>query len=205
MSHSLFNGKLPFEVGNQKNINKLDVPNNNLSGEILTTIGNCLILEHLYLQGNSFKGALPSSMASLKDLQHLDVSQNNLLGPIPKGLEKLPNLENLNISFNNLEGEAPIEGVFKNTNAMSLIGNTELCGGITKLQLPKCSKKVMKPRKSNSFKLAVAIISVVLFFSLVSFVYCSLLDEKIEKEIGFYGFNNRPPPKYFVQRTLSSN
>ena len=161
LSHNSFTGKLPFEVGNLKNINQMDISNNNLSGEIPTSIGNCLILEYLYLQGNSFHGAIPSSMASLKGLLELDVSQNNLSGPIPEGLEKLLFLEKLNLSFNNFEGKVPIEGVFKKIGAVSLIGNTKLCGGIPKLQLPKCHVNVIKPRKSIGFKLAIVIISTV--------------------------------------------
>ncbi|KAM3697824.1 hypothetical protein ACB098_06G143000 [Castanea mollissima] len=168
LSHNSFTGKLPFEVGNLKNINQMDISNNNLSGEIPASIGNCLMLEYLYLQENSFHGAIPSSMASLKGLLDLDVSQNNLSGPIPKGLEKLLSLEKLNLSFNNFEGEVPIEGIFKNINAISLIGNTRLCGGIPKLQLPKCLINVMKPRKSIGFKLAIVIISIVQFFLLFS-------------------------------------
>ncbi|XP_075671989.1 uncharacterized protein LOC142641436 [Castanea sativa] len=168
LSHNSLTGNLPFEVGNLKSIYKLDISNNNLSGEIPISIGNCLIMEHLELQGNSFHGAIPSSMASLKGLRHLDVSQNNLSGPIPKGLEKLLFLENLNLSFNNFEGEVPIEGVFKNISVVSLIGNTKLCGGIPKLQLPKCPVNVMKPRKSIGFKLAIVIISIVQIFLLFS-------------------------------------
>ncbi|XP_050249288.1 putative receptor-like protein kinase At3g47110 [Quercus robur] len=168
LSHNSFTGKLPFEVGNLKNINQMDISNNNLSGEIPTSIGNCLILEYLYLQGNSFSGAIPSSMASLKGLRLLDVSQNNLSGPIPEGLEKLLFIEKLNLSFNNFEGEVPIEGVFKNISVASLIGNTKLCGGIPKLQLPKCPVNVMKPRKSIGFKLAIVIISIVQIFLLFS-------------------------------------
>nr|XP_023889501.1 putative receptor-like protein kinase At3g47110 [Quercus suber] len=156
LSHNSFMGKLPFEAGNLKNINEMDISNNNLSVEIPTSVGNCLILEYLYLQGNSFWGAIPSSMASLKGLRLLDVSQNNLSGPIPEGLEKLLFLEKLNLSFNNFEGEVPIKGVFKNISAISLIGHTKLCGGIQKLQLPKCPVNVMKPRKSIRFKHAIA-------------------------------------------------
>ena len=47
LSHNSFTGKLPFEVGNLKNINQMDISNNNLSGEIPTSIGNCLTLEYL--------------------------------------------------------------------------------------------------------------------------------------------------------------
>ncbi|KAL4597049.1 hypothetical protein ACB092_12G207400 [Castanea dentata] len=182
LSHNSLTGKLPFEVANLKNINKLDVSNNNLSGEIPTSIGSCLILEHLYLQGNSFKGAIPSSLASLRGLRQLDVSQNNLSGSLPKGLEMLPFLEFLNLSFNNFEGEVPAEGIFKNTSVISLIGNTNLCGGIPKLQLPKCPVKVTKPRSSIRFKLAIVIISLVLFFFLFSFLFVFYWMKKSKKK-----------------------
>ena len=140
LSYNSFRGKLPVDVGNLKNINSLDVSKNNLSGEIPTTIGNLLNLENLYLQGNSFEGIIPSSMAYLKGLELLDVSQNNLLGFIPKGLEKLLFLKYLNISFNDIKDPLPIVGVFKNVDAISIIGNNKLCGDIPQLQLPKCPK-----------------------------------------------------------------
>ena len=107
-------------------------------------------------------------MASLKGLRLLDVSQNNLSGSISEGLEKLLFLEQLNLSFNNFKGEVPIERVFKNISVVSLIGNTKLCGGLPKLQLPKCLVNVMKPRKSIGFKLAIVIISIVQIFLLFS-------------------------------------
>ncbi|KAM4070429.1 hypothetical protein ACB094_12G165100 [Castanea mollissima] len=182
LSHNLLTGKLPFEVSNLKNINELDVSNNHLSGEIPTSIGNCLILEHLYLQGNSFKGAIPSSLASLRGLRRLDVSQNNLSGPIPEGLEMLHFLEFLNLSFNNFEGEVPTEGIFKNTSVISLIGNTNLCGGIPQLQLPKCPVKVTKPKSFIRFKLAIVIISLVLFFILFSFLFVLYWMKKSKKK-----------------------
>uniref|UniRef100_A0A2N9GJC8 non-specific serine/threonine protein kinase n=1 Tax=Fagus sylvatica TaxID=28930 RepID=A0A2N9GJC8_FAGSY len=169
MSHNSFTGKLPFEVGNLKNINSLDISENNLSGEIPSSIGNCLSLEYLSLQGNSFEGSIPTSMVSLKGLQFLDVSRNNLSGSIPKGLETLPYLQKLNLSFNDIEGEIPTEGVFKNTSAISVIGNSKLCGGLPQLQLPPCPAKVMKPRKFHSFKLTIGIMAVVLSFLLFSF------------------------------------
>ncbi|KAL4594315.1 hypothetical protein ACB092_12G011600 [Castanea dentata] len=173
-SYNSLTGKLPFEVGDLKNINKLDVSNNNLWGEIPTSIGNCLMLEHLNLQGNSFIETIPSTMASLKGLRHLDVSQNNLSGSILDVFEKFVFLESLNLSFNNFEGEVPTEGVFKNTNAISLIGNAKLCGGIPNLKLPKCHVKVMKPWKSIGFKVAIIITPIVLFICLFS----SFLDNR---------------------------
>ncbi|XP_050249264.1 putative receptor-like protein kinase At3g47110 [Quercus robur] len=117
-----------------------------------------------------FEGSLPSSMAFLKGLQFLDVSRNNLSGSIPKGLEKLPSLKELNLSFNDIKGELPLEGVLKNASAISVIGNTKLCGGVPQLLLPPCPVEVIKPTKSLSFKLKIAIIVVVVCLFLFSFI-----------------------------------
>ncbi|KAK4594905.1 hypothetical protein RGQ29_018584 [Quercus rubra] len=167
LSHNSFSGKLPVEIDSLKNINSLDVSKNNFSGEIPTTIGNCLNLVYLSLQGNSFNGTIPSSMASLKSLEYLDVSLNNLSGIIPKGLEKLSFLKYLNISFNNIEGEVPTGGVFRNVNAISVIGNNKLCGGIPQLQLTTCHI-ITKSRKSFTSKVTITIICVVVCILLVS-------------------------------------
>ncbi|XP_030961906.1 receptor kinase-like protein Xa21 isoform X4 [Quercus lobata] len=167
LSHNSFTGKLPVEVDGLKNINSIDVSKNNFSGEIPTTIGNCLNLVYLGLQGNSFNGTIPSSMASLKSLEHLDVSRNNLSGLIPKGLDKLLFLKYLNISFNNIEGEVPTGGVFRNVNAISVIGNNKLCGGIPQLQLTTCHI-VTKSRKSFTSRVTITIICVVACILLVS-------------------------------------
>jgi Leucine-rich repeat (LRR) protein len=150
LSYNSFSGKLPIEVGNLKNLYSLDVSECHLSGEIPMTIGSCSNLDHLYLQGNFFKGIIPSSLASIKGLEHLDLSRNNLSGLIPKGLERLSFLIYLNLSFNDIEGELPTEGVFKNVNAISVVGNNKICGGIPQLQLSRCLK-VTKSRKFNCF------------------------------------------------------
>ena len=52
-----------------------------------------------------------------------------------------------------------------------MIGNCKLSGGIPKLQLPKCLVKAMKPRNSIGFKLAIVVISIVLFFVFLIVLY----------------------------------
>ncbi|XP_050387422.1 probable LRR receptor-like serine/threonine-protein kinase At3g47570 [Argentina anserina] len=63
----------------------------------------------------------------------------------------------LNLSFNNLEGEVPKGGVFRNKSAISLDGNTKLCGGVSEMQLPACPIKVPKKRSLRGFKLKLTI------------------------------------------------
>ncbi|PNY02510.1 LRR receptor-like kinase resistance protein, partial [Trifolium pratense] len=118
LSQNLLSGSLPDKFGHLQNIVGIDVSNNCLSGEIPRTVGKCISLEYLLLNGNAFNGSIPSSLESLK--------------------------EYFNVSFNMLEGEVPIEGVFKNASALSMIGNNKLCGGILELHLPPCSIEVYK-------------------------------------------------------------
>ncbi|KAF3455318.1 hypothetical protein FNV43_RR05766 [Rhamnella rubrinervis] len=184
LSRNSLNGTLPAEVGDLKNLNVMDLSENSLSGEIPPTIGQCQILEYLYLQGNSFQGILPSSLASLKSLQKLDLSRNNLSGQIPKDLEKFPTFLYLNLSYNNLEGEMPKNGVFGNASAISLIGNTKLCGGVSTLKLPTCPIKISKQGNKNNFKMIIAIVSVAMsFIMLATFVVVYWRRKSINKSI----------------------
>ncbi|KAM7469505.1 hypothetical protein LguiA_007688 [Lonicera macranthoides] len=160
-------GSLPKEVGRLKNINALDVSNNKFSGSIPETIAACLSLEYLYIQGNFFQGIIPSALTALKGIRELDLSQNNLSGEIPEDMEKLPYLQYLNLSFNELEGEVPKEGAFRNASAISVLGNSKLCGGIEELKLPSCRIKVKKPRRHLAFKVVIIASGAALLFVLI--------------------------------------
>ncbi|XP_061353238.1 receptor kinase-like protein Xa21, partial [Gastrolobium bilobum] len=166
LSHNSLSGSLPDEVGQLKNINVLDVSENQLYGNIPGTIRDCSSLEYLYLQGNSFHGIIPSSLASLKGLRHLDLSRNHLSGSIPDVLQNISFLEYLNVSFNMLDGEVPTEGVFRNASELVVTGNNKLCGGVLELHLPLCPVKSEKHAKNRNL----AIISVIAFLLILSFI-----------------------------------
>ncbi|KAJ9190002.1 hypothetical protein P3X46_001239 [Hevea brasiliensis] len=180
LSHNSLSGNLPPEIGKLTSLTTLVISGNNLSGEIPTTIGKCLSLEYAYLQDNSFQGTIPSSLASLKGLQHLDLSRNNLTRKIPEGLKSIQFLVYLNLSFNDLEGEVPTEGVFRNASALSLTGNSKLCGGVPELNLPKCPGKMTEKGKSLAFKLAIILPSAAFcaLLLLAFLVYCKMRSEK---------------------------
>ncbi|KAL3000177.1 hypothetical protein AAZX31_09G198800 [Glycine max] len=170
LSQNSLSGSIPDKVGNLKNLDLLDMSENRLSSEIPGTIGECIMLEYLYLQGNSLQGIIPSSLASLKGLQRLDLSRNNLSGSIPNVLQKITILKYFNVSFNKLDGEVPTEGFFQNASALVLNGNSKLCGGISKLHLPPCPLKGKKLARHQKFRLIAAIISVVVFLLMLSFI-----------------------------------
>ena len=95
-------------------------------------------------------------------------------GKIPEDLQNLQFLAYLNLSFNDLESEVPTKGVFQNSSAISIIGNSRLCGGVPEMQLLACPIQVTKQGKSLAFKLTVTMIYAVLFLLLLSssFVFC---------------------------------
>ncbi|XP_030963560.1 probable LRR receptor-like serine/threonine-protein kinase At3g47570 [Quercus lobata] len=160
LSANKFTGVLPIEVGNFKNLEFLDISENMFVGKIPTSLGSCVKLEFLVMRSNFFQGVIPSSLESLRGLQVLDLSKNNFSGNIPKILESFIFLELLNLSYNHFEGKVPTEGVFKNTSATSIKGNTELCGGVPKFKLPVCKYNKSKKRKlTHSLKLIISILS----------------------------------------------
>ncbi|KAL7208921.1 hypothetical protein ACSBR1_030623 [Camellia fascicularis] len=170
LDHNALTGSLPSQVGSLKNLGYMDVSYNKLSGPIPNTLSNCLSLEWLYLEANSFEGEIPQSLRMLRGLRELDLSHNNLSGKIPSYLGELQ-LDMLNLSFNRLHGEVPIQGVFQNGSAISIVGNNDLCGGIAKLDLPPCpSSKSSNNKLSHRMKVILLVVGLVIFLSLfVSF------------------------------------
>ncbi|KAL6123590.1 hypothetical protein ACLB2K_076111 [Fragaria x ananassa] len=169
VSQNALEGSIPPNIGNCQLLQEMDLSDNKLSGDIpsqvigLSTLNN-LNWSHNSLTGslpvevgNLLQGMIPSSLASLKGLQILDLSGNKLSSQIPKDMQRLRFMIYLNLSFNNLEGVVPQEGVFQNISAISLDGNTKLCGGVPELQLPPCTIKVPKQRKLQGFKLKLTI------------------------------------------------
>jgi hypothetical protein len=106
--------------------------------EVPQALSQCEAMEYLFLQGNQLVGRIPRSLSSMKGLQYLDMSQNNLSGPVPYYLSTLQYLRYLNLSYNQFDGPVPTRGVFNDSRNFFVAGN-KVCGGVSELQLPKCS------------------------------------------------------------------
>ncbi|KAL7608397.1 hypothetical protein Lser_V15G11290 [Lactuca serriola] len=171
LSRNNLSGSLPIEVGKLTMLTSLDLSDNNLSGDIPSSLGSCTSLVFFSLKGNLFQGTIPSSLSSMRGASKLDLSHNNLSGQIPRFLEGFILLEYVNLSFNDLEGEVPVIGVFANSSAFSILGNTKLCGGLAELGLPKCNK--MNRNHKKRFPLfIILLIPIASTFSIVlCFVY----------------------------------
>ncbi|CAN6705226.1 unnamed protein product [Malus baccata var. baccata] len=171
LSSNQLTGSISMEVGNLQHLVFLDVSENKLSGEIPQSLGSCTSLTALFLSGNSLQGTIPKSLSSLRGIEDFDLSRNNLSGIIPNYLGSFPFLQNLNLSFNDFEGAVPIQGVFNNASAVSVVGNTRLCGGIPHLRLPKCistqSKRGLSPKLNLIISVSCGVVGLVLVLLLV--------------------------------------
>ncbi|KAM0023610.1 putative protein kinase RLK-Pelle-LRR-XII-1 family [Helianthus debilis subsp. tardiflorus] len=188
LSQNNLSGVLPQEIGNLKLIGSINFSMNQLSGELPSSLSSCASLQNLDLSSNLFYGSMPESFSSLKALEYVDLSHNNFSGHIPTYLQQIP-LKGLDLSYNNFEGEVPVKGVFTNTSAMSVIGNTRLCGGILDLHLTKCTSTTSNPKRrtrklSVHAIVAVSLCSTVVGLGLFWFVlfYCHI-KKKRDKQL----------------------
>ncbi|CAN6568954.1 unnamed protein product [Malus baccata var. baccata] len=157
LSSNKLTGSIPMEVSNLMHLVYLDVSDNKLSGEIPRSLGSCTSLATLNLSGNSLQGTIPESLSSLRGIENFDLSHNNLSGRIPDYLERFHFLLKLNLSFNDFEGALPMKGVFENTSAFSVMGNSRICGGIPSLRLPQCISKQSKQGLSSRLEIILSV------------------------------------------------
>ncbi|KAJ4840735.1 hypothetical protein Tsubulata_032475 [Turnera subulata] len=170
LSANRLTGSLPPEIDRLRNLGWLNISDNKLVGIIPDSIAGCSSMEELYLGGNYFAGEIPHALSSLRGLRILDISRNNLSGKIPDFLSRLTLL---NLSMNQLQGEVPKQGIFLNASAISLLGNKDLCGGISQLKLPSCLNT--EGKKSNLHLIWEISIPIVIAVVLIFSVACCLI------------------------------
>ncbi|KAJ6925036.1 LRR receptor-like serine/threonine-protein kinase [Populus alba x Populus x berolinensis] len=144
--------------------------------DFLSTVSNATSLQLMAINSNNFGGMLPSAITNFTSLSIMTLDYNRIFGSIPAGLGNLVNLEMLYMGNNQFTGDIPEEigelqqlkeldlhgnkfsdGVFRNASAVSVVGNSKLCGGIAEFQLLECNFKVTKKgRLTLAMKLVIA-------------------------------------------------
>ncbi|XP_020540234.1 probable LRR receptor-like serine/threonine-protein kinase At3g47570 isoform X2 [Jatropha curcas] len=192
LSGNRLSGSFSNEVGNLKNLQRLELGNNMLSGNIPTSLGSCVILEFLDISRNNFQGSIPSSLISLRGIVELNVSHNNLSGKIPEFLKAFNSTQTLDLSYNDFEGMVPTQGIFKNASATSIAGNKRLCGGIPEFGLPACNSEEQNKRMTIKLKIIISTVSVITSVALV--LVCLFLCYSRKKKEGSAStpFGNAP-------------
>ncbi len=94
-------------VDAQGHVIVINLPDNNLSGNIPAEIGDFTKLRFLQLCYDDIGGRIPSEIGNLKALEQLYLFCNQLSGPIPGEIATLTNLSGLDLTMNNLSGTIP--------------------------------------------------------------------------------------------------
>ncbi len=110
--------KAPDYIFSRKDLESLNLSNNELAGSLQAEIRHLQNLKTLNLSRNNFTG-VPAEIGQLEKLEILDLSYNNLTG-LPYELGNLANLKVLNLTGNNYS-EADLEVIKKSLPASTII------------------------------------------------------------------------------------
>ncbi|XP_028779708.1 receptor like protein 21-like [Neltuma alba] len=108
LSNNNLSGYLPQEFGQGNNeLRFLKLSNNHLSGPCLPIGSNFTSLLLLDLNNNNFKGKLEGGVMNSTELRILDISANQLSSELPSWIGNLQHLSYLTLSNNSLRGSLP--------------------------------------------------------------------------------------------------
>jgi len=128
-------GEIPPSIGNLNSLVELQLWANFITGGIPEEIGNLLYLNKLVLTsrlGSAFQlgGTIPSEIGNLKNLEELYLNSNSLTGNLPTEIGNLVNIKILSLFNNALDGAIPPE-IGKMANCQKLeLANNQLTGNI---------------------------------------------------------------------------
>lgn len=95
--------------GPEGKVRYINLPWNNLVGELPDEIFSLTSLDHLNFEGNEIAGELSEKIGNLSNLQFLGLSNNKMSGSIPVSLSQLTKLEYFSFEMNMLTGNVPAE------------------------------------------------------------------------------------------------
>ncbi|XP_062223615.1 receptor-like protein kinase 5 [Phragmites australis] len=99
---------IPASICNLKNLSRIDLSYNNLTGVFPSALYNCSALQFLDLSNNDFIGSLPAHISKLSsDMEHLNLSSNSFVGNVPSAISSFPKLKSLVLDTNSFDGSYP--------------------------------------------------------------------------------------------------
>ncbi|XP_068646284.1 receptor-like protein EIX2 [Aristolochia californica] len=108
-SNNHINGTIPSSIGNNSELEVLDLSENFLQGEIPESLGHIYRLTYLHLNKNNLSGGIPNLLKSSLWLWTIDLGENNLSGDIPAWIGDLVALKRLRLQSNLFSGEIPLQ------------------------------------------------------------------------------------------------
>ncbi|PHT41314.1 hypothetical protein CQW23_20168 [Capsicum baccatum] len=117
LANNLFSGSIPLDFGHvMTKIQVLDLAGNAFTGSLPNSITKAKQLLRVDLSDNHLSGNIPDWWYDLQQLQVIDLYGNDLSGSIPPSICSPPSLFWLRLSPNNLSGELPRS--FRNCNGL---------------------------------------------------------------------------------------
>ncbi|XP_049390398.1 LRR receptor-like serine/threonine-protein kinase RPK2 [Solanum stenotomum] len=104
LSGNAFIGTIPYSITSVKQLLRLDLSDNHLSGKIPDWWYDLQQLQVIDLSGNNLSGTIPPSVCSPLSLFWLRLCRNNLSGGLPKSLRNCNSLRALDIGENKITG-----------------------------------------------------------------------------------------------------
>lgn len=133
LTNNLLSGSIPLSIGEvMPTLKFLNLSGNFLNGGIPTSIGEMKRLQRLDLSNNKLTGEIHDQWNHSQELLVLDLSMNNLSGSIPSSIFSLPKLQWLKLSGNKLCGELSFTSVNCKGLVLLDIGENKLSGAIPK-------------------------------------------------------------------------
>ncbi|KAF8035162.1 hypothetical protein BT93_C1253 [Corymbia citriodora subsp. variegata] len=125
LEDNYLSGSLPSDLCySWRNIQILALSNNQFNGVLPGNLTQCKELLWLLLSFNRFQGSIPRDMDSLQKLQELYLCDNDLIGTIPRIIGNMSSLQMLYVGFNHIEGDIPCEiGKLVNLKELNLQSN----------------------------------------------------------------------------------
>lgn len=107
LGHCGLKGSIPTNLYKLKNLVKLCITDNELTGTISEDISNLTHLENLTLVNCNFCGKIPDGIFKLTNLKKLCLSDNKLTGQLSEKIGNLKKLKELKLESNHLTGHIP--------------------------------------------------------------------------------------------------